>query len=84
MAGDTNDLMMNGWSFGTPQNIPTNPPPQTYTGTLPTPPTDTATSSMQLPHDYYRMQSLLNLNDPNDARLNRLMQIFYLQRAGQT
>ena len=80
MPGQTNDLMVDGWDFGHPQNIPTMAPPQTYTGAIPTPPTDMASTSMELPHDYYQAQSLLNLNDPNDARLNRLLQLFYLQR----
>ena len=73
-----------GWSFGNFQQLPTIPTPNTYTGAVPTPPSDYASTSGVLPHDYYQMQQLMNQAGPNDPRLNQLLQLLYLQRQGRT
>lgn len=73
-----------GYSFGNAQQIPMAAPQNTYTGAIPTPPSNYVPMANSLPHDYYRMQGLLNLSDPNDQRLNRLLQAVYGQRGGRT
>jgi hypothetical protein len=73
-----------GWSFGNFQQLPTTPPQQTYTGAIPTPPSNYAATVGNLPHDYYQMQQLMNQAGPNDPRLNQLLQLLYLQRQGRT
>jgi len=73
-----------GYTFGSFGQIPTTPPPNTYTGVLPTPPNDYAAASGNLPNDYYHMKQLMNQYAPNDPRLNQLLQLLYFQRQGRT
>lgn len=84
-TGWRNPLMgEGGWSFGTAESIPTTQPPQTYTGVIPSTPDDYASRAAELPHEYYQAQQLLDLNNPRDQQLNRLLQLFYLQRQRRT
>ena len=49
--------------------IPTEPPPATYTGDIPTPPSDYGPTGLSLPHDWQRMNTLMQPGDPASWQL---------------
>jgi hypothetical protein len=64
--------------------LPNVSPSGTYTGAIPTPPTDYAATTGNLPHDYYQMQQMMNQAGPNNQRLNQLLQLLYLRKQNRT
>lgn len=44
--------------------IPTEMSPDTYTGVIPTPPSDFGPTRLEIPHGYQRFQNLMRPDDP--------------------
>jgi hypothetical protein len=61
--------------------IPTEPPENTYTGVIPTPRSDYGPTILQLPHDYMRMNKLLQPGDPASWQL--LLKTMLMNRASR-
>jgi hypothetical protein len=72
------------YSFGSVYQLPRFNPPGTYTGAIPTPPTDTGSTTLQLPHDYYNAISLLKQNGQYTPQMDQWLQAMYMQRQGRT
>jgi hypothetical protein len=73
-----------GWSFSSANRIPNQAPPGTYTGAIPTPPTDFATQQFpyqtgQQTHEYHQMLQLLQQQGVPPAQLNQLLQMLYMR-----
>jgi hypothetical protein len=64
--------------------LPNVSPPNTYTGAIPTPPSDYAATRAVLPHDYYQSQQLMNQAGPPNPLLDQVLQLLALRRKNRT
>lgn len=64
--------------------LPNASPPSTYTGAIPTPPSDYAATTGVLPHDYYQAQQFMNQAGPDNPLLNQVLQLLALRRKNRT
>jgi hypothetical protein len=70
--------------FGSAYEVPKYSPPGTYTGAVPTPPADTASTALALPHDYYSAVDMLKQSGGYTQQLDRALQALYLGRHSRT
>ena len=66
------------WRGAQSYELPKQPPPGTYTGDIPTPPSDYGPTALSMPHDYQRMLELLRPSDPESYK--RILQLIYKNR----
>jgi hypothetical protein len=66
------------WRGAPSYELPKQPPPGTYTGDIPTPPSDYGSTLLNLPHDYQRQLELLRPSDPKAYR--ELLKLIYMNR----
>jgi hypothetical protein len=72
------------YSFGAVTQLPTQSPPNTYTGAIPSQSQSYGPSTLQLPHDYYNAVSLLKQNGQYTPAMDQWLQAMYLQRQSRT
>jgi hypothetical protein len=71
-------------NFGRAYPLPRFVPPDTYTGAIPTPPSNTAEQLMELPAEYYHLLQNQGVGGPPNPLLNQLLQTLYLRRRQRT
>lgn len=72
------------YNFGQVYDVSKYTPPSTYTGAIPTPAANSGSTTLQMPHDYYNMVSLLKQNGQYTPQMDQLLQAMYMQRQGRT